>query len=110
MRSRSRLICCCAVVNNWVNAGLSGKASHSGVASKSGQLLAHDPDAVFIEFAMNDAFSDYEPDDIDYNMTQQMSQAYRNTMIDAIHTARPDRVIVLQTMKPELINSFVCPL
>lgn len=83
-----------------VNAGLSGKASNSGVESLSSQVLAHDPDAVFVEFAMNDAFTDYEPDNIDHNTTQQMSQSNLNAMIDAIRNARPDCEIVMQTMNP----------
>lgn len=84
----------------FVNAGLSGKASNSGVANLQSSVLAAAPDAVFIEFGMNDAFTDYPSGDIDKDITPAQSKANLNAMIDAILAARPNCEIVLQTMNP----------
>ena len=84
----------------WVNSGLSGKASNSGVANLAEEVLAESPDAVFIEFAMNDAFTAYEPGDIDLGITPAQSQANLNSMIDSILGQNPDCEIILQTMNP----------
>lgn len=39
---------------NFVNAGIGGTDSYLGVHRVDGQLLAHDPDAVIVEFSVND--------------------------------------------------------
>jgi alpha-L-rhamnosidase/acyl-CoA thioesterase-1 len=83
----------------WVNAGMSGKASNSGVANLANVLQAN-PDAVFLEFAMNDAFTAYPVGDIDYGISPAQSQANLNTMIDAIVAHNADCEILLQTMNP----------
>lgn len=84
----------------WVNSGQSGKASNTGVAKLASTVLAKQPDAVFIEFGMNDAFTAYEPDEIDYDITPAESKANLNAMIDAILAQNPDTQVVLQTMNP----------
>jgi acyl-CoA thioesterase-1 len=84
----------------WVNAGLSGKASNSGVANLSSMVLSQNPDAVFIEFGMNDAFTAYPMGDIDKDITPTQSKANLNSMIDSILAARPNCEVVLQTMNP----------
>jgi lysophospholipase L1-like esterase len=78
-----------------VNSGLSGKNSAEGLAQLNTKVLAHNPDTVFIEFAMNDAFlySDGTPQ-------LSVAQARSNliAMIDAIKGQNPAAEIILQTM------------
>jgi len=78
-----------------VNSGLSGKNSAEGVAQLSSKVLAHHPDTVFIEFAMNDAF-------LYTDGTPQLSVAQARTnllsMIDSIKVQNPAVEIILQTM------------
>ena len=78
-----------------VNSGLSGKNSAEGVAQLSVKVLAHNPDAVFIEFAVNDAFlySDGTP-----QLSVAEARANLLTMIDAIRAQNPRVEIILQTM------------
>ena len=80
-----------------VNSGLSGKNSAEGVAQLAVKVLAHAPDTVFIEFAVNDAFlySDGTPQ-------LSVAQAHANwlTMIDNILAQNPRAEIILQTMNP----------
>lgn len=82
-----------------VNAGMSGKASGTGVSNLQSRVLSYGPDAVFIEFAINDAAS-YSSGDIDYGITPEKSRANLNAMIDAILAERPACEIFLQTMNP----------
>lgn len=78
-----------------VNSGMSGKNSAEGVAQLASRVLAHHPDTVFIEFAMNDAF-------LYSDGTPQLSvpQARTNLlgMIDSIKAQNPAAEIILQTM------------
>lgn len=84
----------------WVNSGLSGQASNSGIANLAAMVLAQNPDAVFIEFGVNDAFTDYTTGDIDEDITPAQSKANLSSMIDSVLAARPNCEIVLQTMNP----------
>ncbi len=78
-----------------VNSGLSGKNSAEGVAQLSAKVLAHNPDTVFIEFAVNDAFlySDGTP-----QLSVAQARANLLTVIDAIQGQNPRVEIILQTM------------
>ena len=80
-----------------INSGLSGKNSAEGVAQLTTKVLAHNPDTVFIEFAVNDAFlySDGTPQ-------LSVAQAHANwlSMIDGIRAQNPRVEIILQTMNP----------
>lgn len=78
-----------------INSGLSGKNSAEGVAQLESKVLAHNPDTVFIEFAMNDAFVGSNGPPI-----LSVSQARDNliTMIDEILDRNSDAQIILQTM------------
>ncbi len=80
-----------------INSGLSGKNSAEGVAQLAVKVLAHNPDAVFIEFAVNDAF-------LYSDGTPQLSVAQARTnwlsMIDTIRAQNPRVEIFLQTMNP----------
>jgi acyl-CoA thioesterase-1 len=78
-----------------VSSGMSGKNSAEGVARLKAKVLDHNPDTVFIEFAMNDAFlySDGTP-------PLSVAQARTNLlgMIDSIKARNPAAEIILQTM------------
>jgi lysophospholipase L1-like esterase len=78
-----------------VNSGLSGKNSAEGVAQLNAKVLAHNPDAVFIEFAMNDAFlySDGTP-----RLSVAEARVNLLTMIDSIKAQNPTAEVILQTM------------
>ncbi|HSI07046.1 MAG TPA: GDSL-type esterase/lipase family protein [Rariglobus sp.] len=83
-----------------INSGLSGKASNTALANLQAKVIAHAPDVVIIEFAVNDAFTAYTPADLDLGITPEKSQANLNRMIDAILKAKPGTEIILQTMNP----------
>lgn len=83
-----------------VNGGNSGKASKTGLANLQDKVLARNPDAVFIEFATNDAFTAYKPGDPDRGISVDDAKANLNTMIDRILAQHPDGEIILQTMNP----------
>ena len=74
-----------------VNRAASGKASDHGLATQTPLALRDNPDAVFIEFSMNDAASSL-------NISKQQAENNLNAMIDAFVSQNPDVIIVLQTM------------
>lgn len=78
-----------------INSGLSGKNSAEGLAQLNSKVLAHHPDTVFIEFAMNDAFlyNDGTP-----NLSVAQARANLIAIIDAIRAQNPGAEIILQTM------------
>ncbi|WP_442482510.1 GDSL-type esterase/lipase family protein [Aeoliella sp. SH292] len=84
----------------WVNSGMSGRASNSGVANLNDRVLAHQPDAVFIEFGMNDAFTDYAVGDIDKDISLTEARTNLESMIASIQSQNENAQIVLQTMNP----------
>jgi lysophospholipase L1-like esterase len=81
-----------------VNSGQGGRASNTGLASLDTLVLANNPDTVFIEFAVNDAYTGYAANDLDYGITLARSASNLNAMIDRIHTVRPSAEIIIQTM------------
>jgi acyl-CoA thioesterase-1 len=85
---------------NWSNGALSGKASNSGLARLSERVLAHDPDAVFIEFATNDAFTAYAEGDIDAGISPLQARENLLAMIEEVRAQNPMARIILQTMNP----------
>lgn len=76
-----------------INSGASGMWSKWGVDNLDKRVIEKKPDAVFIEFAINDAFLKYATSPAD---------ARRNleTMIDRILKAHPQCQIILMTMDP----------
>ena len=80
-------------LSTWVNSGGSGKASDWGLANLQSNVIAHNPDAVFIEFSMNDAATTL-------NISRTQAVANLDAMVDAILAARPDCEIILQLMNP----------
>lgn len=79
-----------------VNSGMSGKNSKDGILNLDASVLAHRPDAVLIEFGMNDAFTNYA--DSSFNLSITQAQSNLETMIHRILTNRSDTEIILQTM------------
>ncbi|MBN2163152.1 MAG: FAD-dependent oxidoreductase [Pontiellaceae bacterium] len=78
-----------------INSGLSGKNSAEGVAQLQAKVLDHNPDVIFIEFAMNDAFL-YDPPTP--SLSVQEARDNLEFMIDSILAENPDCEIILQTM------------
>jgi lysophospholipase L1-like esterase len=82
-----------------INKGVPSSATHhtnptfDALVQLNTRVLSNDPDAVFIEFAINDALTGY-------NISPQQSRDNLNTMIDRILADGPDREIILMTMNP----------
>lgn len=83
-----------------VNSGMGGRASNTGVANLRSSVIAKAPDAVFIEFAINDANTAYAENDPDRGITVEKSKTNLSRMIDDIRSARPQAEIFVQTMNP----------
>ena len=82
-----------------IKAGMSGKNSAAGLANVQEKVVSKGPDAVFIEFSMNDA-----ADSLNTGKTQEQALADAESnlkaIISAIKTSCPSCEIVLQTMNP----------
>ena len=82
-----------------VNAGLSGKNSATGLANVQSKVVAANPDAVLIEFSMNDA-----ADSLNTGKTPAealaAAEANLKAIIAAVKAARPACEIILETMNP----------
>lgn len=83
-----------------INSGQSGKASRTGLSVLDSAVIAKNPDTVFIEFSVNDAFTAFAPGNIDHDISIEESKANLNTMIDRLRAALPEVEIILQTMNP----------
>ena len=73
------------------NFAVGGSSSNSGLSSQTPNALAVNPDAVFIEFGINDAADTF-------NVSKATSQSNLTAMIDAFRAQEPDTTIILQTM------------
>lgn len=84
-----------------VNAGLSGKNSATGLANVQAKVVAEHPDAVLIEFSMNDA-----ADSLNTGKTpaQALAAAEANlrAIAKAVTDANPNAEIILETMNPHV--------
>ncbi|MDR2675301.1 MAG: SGNH/GDSL hydrolase family protein [Opitutaceae bacterium] len=106
----------CADLSGWLNtldpagkaravvhkSGLSGRASRSGLDNLQDRVIKFKPDTVFMEFAINDAYSgpNYPPRHPDYGMTVEKSMANLARMIGMLNEALPGVEIIMQTMNP----------
>ncbi|MCX6877944.1 MAG: GDSL-type esterase/lipase family protein [Verrucomicrobia bacterium] len=70
--------------------GFNGDMTTSGLG-KLDAVIAHKPDAVFIEFGTNDAF-------LPYRISLEDSKKNLNVMIDRLLAANPATEVILQTM------------
>lgn len=75
------------------NGAKGGQSSAWGAAHVDSQVIAHRPDAVLIEFAINDAV-------VRYNLSPAQVRANLDRILDRITTALPDCEIILQLMNP----------
>ncbi|MBE7464596.1 MAG: SGNH/GDSL hydrolase family protein [Planctomycetes bacterium] len=75
----------------FVNGAASGMWSDWGVKNLDAKVLAANPDAVFIEFGINDAVTRF-------NATTEIARGNLENMIDRIQKQRPACQIVLLTM------------
>ena len=82
-----------------VNSGLSGRNSATGLANVQDKVVSKNPDAVLIEFSMNDA-----ADSLNTGKTaaQALADAESNlkAIIAAVTNANPSCEIILETMDP----------
>jgi acyl-CoA thioesterase-1 len=74
-----------------VNSAKSAMWSTWGVQNLEDSVIKKKPDAVLIEFAMNDAF-------LNYKTSVELARLNLNYMIDRIKLYNPDCEIILQTM------------
>ncbi len=74
-----------------INSAKSAMWSTWGVQHLEDSVIKKKPDAVLIEFSMNDAF-------VSYNTSVQLAQLNLNYMIDRIKIYNPDCEVILQTM------------
>jgi acyl-CoA thioesterase-1 len=77
----------------WINSAIPGLWSGPALDRMTEQVLCHNPDAVFLEFSINDAFSDSRTsvDEARYNL---------NEMINRILERNSRCEIVLMVMNP----------
>ncbi len=74
-----------------INAAKSGMWSTWGVQNLEDSVIKKNPDAVLIEFSMNDAF-------MNYKTSVDLAKLNLNYMIDRIKLYNPDCEVILQTM------------
>ncbi|HEY3320363.1 MAG TPA: SGNH/GDSL hydrolase family protein [Planctomycetota bacterium] len=77
------------------NSGQSAMWSDWGVKNLDKRVIEKAPDAVFIEFAINDAFLEYKTSTADCRKNLE-------NMIDRILKARPECQVILMTMNPPI--------
>ncbi len=76
-----------------VNSGMGGKWSQTGVESISEKVLAYRPAALFIEFAMNDAF-------LNHRTSVAAARLNLEYILDRTAEESPDCEFILMTMNP----------
>lgn len=95
-----------------INSGQSGKASNTAVLNLQTAVLSHHPDTVFLEFSMNDAFTNFSasnnPTDWTPAITPARAKSNLESMISSIRTQNPFAEIILMTMNP-VFNSASNP-
>ncbi len=75
------------------NAALGGKDSRWGLTNLNERVIREQPDAVFIEFAINDALESSK-------MSVTESTDHLKSMIQKLHLAKPSCEIILMVMNP----------
>jgi len=82
-----------------VNCAMSGKASRSGLEELKNRVLDHAPDALLMEFAVNDSHSYFHsPDALDAGITYEESRTNLEEILDIVKVALPSCEVILQTM------------
>lgn len=80
-----------------INSGMNGRSSWLGISELNTMVIAHNPNAVFIEFAVNDAY-DGSFGGYDLYCTLDQSRDNLNTMIDTTLAALPNCEFIPMTM------------
>ncbi len=81
-----------------VNAGMSGRASRSGLELLDEKVIKHSPDTVLIEFAINDAHDyQHEPGGTDQGISSLESRENLDMLATRIRKALPETEIILWT-------------
>lgn len=89
-----------------INSGMSGMASNTGVLNLSSKVLNYHPDAVIIEFSMNDAFINFgvppntNTTDATPPITLARAKSNLESMIADIRAQNPFAEVILMTMNP----------
>lgn len=78
-----------------INSGKGSMWSKWGVDNLEQRVLANKPDAVFIEFAINDAF-------LQYATSVEQARANLENMIERIKTQNAECEVILMTMNPPI--------
>lgn len=78
-----------------VNSGSGGMWSKWGVENLDNRVIAKKPDALLIEFAINDAY-------LPYKTSVAEARSNLNNMIDRVLAAKADTEIILMTMNPPI--------
>jgi lysophospholipase L1-like esterase len=73
------------------NLAVSGSNSQTGGINKLADIKGRNPDTVFMEFSMNDAYTPYA-------ISQVQSETNHNFIINDLLTFNPDMEIIVQTM------------
>jgi acyl-CoA thioesterase-1 len=74
-----------------VNLAISGSNSQTGGINQLAGIKAQNPDTVFMEFSMNDAYTPY-------NISPQQAEDNHNFIIDDLRAFNPNIEIIIQTM------------
>ena len=82
---------------NVVNSGAGGMWSRWGVENLDLRVIAKNPDTLFIEFGINDAY-------LPYKTSVKEARDNLHNMIDRVLAARSDTEIILMTMNPPIGN------
>ncbi len=77
------------------NGAKGGQSSEWGAAHVESNVIAHRPDAVFIEFAINDAV-------VRYGLSPAQVKANVDRILDRITSALPECEIIIQVMNPAI--------
>jgi acyl-CoA thioesterase-1 len=84
-----------------INSGMSGCASRSGLQEVKKRVLDHAPDALLMEFAVNDSHTYFHsPEALDAGITLEESRVNLEEILDIVKVALPSCEVILQTMNP----------
>jgi len=83
-----------------INSGAGAMWSKWGIENLDDRVISKKPDAVFIEFSINDAYSDYK-------MPVSESRANLNNMIDRILASNKSCEIIIMVMDPPINEHLV---
>jgi len=83
-----------------LNSGMGSMASNTGVKLLTPKVLDHKPDVLLIEFAVNDAYRAYDPNQPDFDISLEKSRDNLHAIIDQTLAISPHCKVFIQTMNP----------